>query len=180
MPKKIKVVDIPPTDVETVAVNNEPEPFVEAKPVEANPVEDVPVKPKKPRVKKPKPEPVVEPVVEPVKAAEAEPIVEGIQTVSIDAEIPKKDVKTLELVQCDKCNRKMTERTLKYAHEDKCPALNPTKPRTRKSKISQQEESQKQPQKIEPEYEEELQPVKKDLISVRREKINQKKEPYKA
>ena len=116
------------------------------------------------------------------QAAEAEPIVEGIQTVSIEAEIFKKDVKTLELVQCDKCNRKMTERTLKYAHEDKCPALNPPKPRARKSKIPQQEESQKQPQKIKPEYEEgdgQGHP-KKDLISVRRAKINQKKEQYKA
>ena len=43
----------------------------------------------------------------------------------------------------------MTERTLKYAHEEKCPAVHPPKPRVRKSKIQQEE-----PPKPEPTYEE--------------------------
>jgi ribosome-binding protein aMBF1 (putative translation factor) len=85
------------------------------------------------------------------------------------------DVKLLELVKCDKCNRKMTERTLKYAHEEKCPAIHPHKPRVRKPKIQPEEPP-------EPTYEEAPapQPLKRDTASIIREKINQKKEQYKA
>ena len=34
----------------------------------------------------------------------------------------KKNIKTVELVTCPKCNKKLTERTLKYTHQDVCPA----------------------------------------------------------
>ena len=48
--------------------------------------------------------------------------------------------KVLNLVQCDKCNRKMTEKTLKYSHAAICPANKKpediNKPiRTKKNKI---------------------------------------------
>jgi NAD-dependent SIR2 family protein deacetylase len=33
-----------------------------------------------------------------------------------------KNIKTVELVECPKCNKKLTERTLKYSHEAVCPA----------------------------------------------------------
>ena len=33
-----------------------------------------------------------------------------------------KNIKTVELVPCPKCNKKLTERTLKYTHQDVCPA----------------------------------------------------------
>ena len=130
-------------------------------------------------MKKPKPDPVVEPepVADPKPEQEAEPIVEGITTVPIEPEPPKKDVKLLELVKCDKCNRKMTERTLKYAHAEKCPAIHPPEPRIRKSKIQQEE-----PPEPDPTYEEApaLAALKRDTASIRRERINQKKEQHKA
>ena len=33
----------------------------------------------------------------------------------------KKNIKTVELVQCPKCGKKLTQRTLKYSHESVCP-----------------------------------------------------------
>ena len=32
-----------------------------------------------------------------------------------------KNIKTIELVSCPKCNKKLTSRTLKYSHESVCP-----------------------------------------------------------
>ena len=36
-------------------------------------------------------------------------------------EPPKKNVKTVELVECEKCGKKLTQRTLKYSHPAVCP-----------------------------------------------------------
>ena len=40
--------------------------------------------------------------------------------VVVEVEKPK-NIKTLELVQCDKCNKQMTKNTLRYHHEKSCP-----------------------------------------------------------
>ena len=40
---------------------------------------------------------------------------------SPDEEEVKKNVKTVELVECPKCGKKLTQRTLKYSHGAKCP-----------------------------------------------------------
>ena len=40
----------------------------------------------------------------------------------------KKNIKTVELVECPKCGKKLTERTLKYSHPIKCPK-NENKPK---------------------------------------------------
>ena len=40
-------------------------------------------------------------------------------------ELPKKNLKTVELVECLLCGKKVTERTLKYSHQSVCPANNP-------------------------------------------------------
>jgi len=42
----------------------------------------------------------------------------------------KKDVRVNELVECTKCGKKMTKKTLKYTHEKTCPA-NPDKKQTK-------------------------------------------------
>ena len=59
--------------------------------------------------------------IEPINDIEDTPAITTDQPATTD-EPPKKDTKVLEIVKCDKCNRKMTEKTLKYAHLDKCPA----------------------------------------------------------
>jgi len=40
-------------------------------------------------------------------------------------EEPKKNIKTVELVECPNCHKKLTERTLKYSHQAVCPANSP-------------------------------------------------------
>ena len=53
--------------------------------------------------------------IEPINDIEDTPAITTDQPATTD-EPPKKDPKVLELVKCNKCNRKMTEKTLKYAH----------------------------------------------------------------
>ena len=86
----------------------------------------------------------------------------------------KKEVKVLELVKCDRCNRRMTEKTLKYSHEDKCPAKQP-KPTTpvvmktrSKKNIAIEEEVKQAPE-----------PARKSAIELRHERIHNKQEAYK-
>ena len=78
---------------------------------------------KKPRVKKEKvlPVPVVE---EPTEIDITRPI-EVADVLNVEPELTSKEVKLLHLVKCEKCNRKMTEATLKYKHPISCPANKP-------------------------------------------------------
>jgi hypothetical protein len=151
MPKKIKVVDVnasvsEPAEASVVIV--EADPVVEI-PNEEQPVQVVeetsppaereraeqaepeataePKKKRAPRARSVKPkkrEPVeVEEVPQP-----AEPVVEIVEApvvVEEAEEKPKKQVKTLELVECEKCGKKLTQRTLKYSHQAVCPGNNP-------------------------------------------------------
>jgi hypothetical protein len=54
--------------------------------------------------------------VEVVKPVEEVKLVEEVKPVE-----DKKNIKTVELVECPKCGKKLTQRTLKYSHEAKCP-----------------------------------------------------------
>ena len=124
MPKKINVVslsDIKPTeeDVSIGDSNDERTQITEAikeeealnPPEEVQPMEEVKAKPKrKPPAKKAKVIEEVPQVVEPV----IEPVVE------VKKETTPKKVKTLELVKCEKCNKEMTKRTLRYDHDKTC------------------------------------------------------------
>jgi hypothetical protein len=38
-----------------------------------------------------------------------------------ERESEKRTIKTVELFECEKCGKKLTARTLKYAHASKCP-----------------------------------------------------------
>ena len=79
----------------------------EAEKVET-PVEETPKPKRKAAAKKKK---IIEEYSEPPQAVEAEPE---------KKEEPEKKVKTLELVKCDKCNKEMTKRTLRYDHPKTC------------------------------------------------------------
>jgi len=78
----------------------------EAEKVET-PVEETPKPKRKAAAKKKK---IIEEYAEP---PQAEPEPEKIEE-------PQKKVKTLELVKCDKCNKEMTKRTLRYDHPKTC------------------------------------------------------------
>jgi hypothetical protein len=118
MPKKqIHVVSLSPFDkVETPedVPSNEEEDINQIKEAikeeESQQPEPISVKPKrKAAARKPKVEPV-EPVIEQVE----EPVIESPKVEQ------SKKVKTLELVKCDKCNKEMTKRTLRYDHPKTC------------------------------------------------------------
>ena len=90
------------------------------------------------------PEPVLEPVVEPVASSLVgmQPVVEPVVVVEPDDE--PKNIKTIELVSCPKCNKKLTSRTLKYYHESVCPENGHPPPSTKgkfKRKPTNREES---------------------------------------
>ena len=180
MPRKITVVEVDSTllDIQDEKPNEE-EPKEEAKdepiedkqddePIVKEPSEEIKVK--KPRVRKPKAEskPIIsEHVIVPEVVPEPEP------------ESIKNETKVLHLVRCDKCNRRMTQKTLLYSHEDKCPANKPKIPKLRKSQLKAIEQQQ-QPQEQEQQETEIEKPMKKYLLAIRKERINQKKEKYKS
>ena len=61
---------------------------------------------------------------EPPVVEEPRPIINVVEEVKEEPPVSK-NIKTVELVQCPKCNKKLTERTLKYSHEAVCPANEP-------------------------------------------------------
>ena len=104
--------------MEQVAPIETVEPFEPIETVEiVAPTEPVVLKkPRAPRVKKEvektkAEEPPLPPVVE-----EPEPVINVVEE-----EPENKNIKTVELVQCPKCGKKLTQRTLKYSHESVCP-----------------------------------------------------------
>ena len=130
-----------------------------------------PAKEKKPRTKK-ETKPVDIPEPEPIEEVKPEP-----EPIPVEEVKSKKKQKILELVTCDKCNREMTAKTLKYSHESICPATTPQKVKVKKIK----KEYVQQPIQV---VENPKIPVLKceilsNTMNARREKMNQKKEMYK-
>ena len=128
MPKKIKVVDVVSEEVK----NEEPEPSVneevndittvDAVAINEEPlpdIEDTPkpkAKPKaKPRTKKAPMEVILETKEEPTKSGETQ-IPPQIK------EEPKTDKvkKVIEQVKCPKCDKMMSQKSLRYTHEQNC------------------------------------------------------------
>ena len=133
MPKKIKVVDVnaetpveqvPNVTVEAVTpeettVTVEVPPPTVTESVEVEPVETVVFKKRGTRTTKPKPKKELQPIVEePLKVEEPPKVEEPINNIEVLEELPKKNLKTVELVECPKCGKKVTERTLKYSHQE--------------------------------------------------------------
>ena len=141
MPKKIKVVDLKPDfnqpdsprvdDYQGIVEKVEDaKPSEEPSTPEVEPQGKVAEVSKKatraPRTKRKSDAPAV--VEEPPPAVVEDPpppaVVEALpppQGESPDEEEVKKNVKTVELVECPKCGKKLTQRTLKYSHGAKCP-----------------------------------------------------------
>ena len=134
MPKKIKVGDVntetpveqvPNVTVEAVTpeettVTVEVPPPTVTESVEVEPTEPVVMKKRGTRTTKPKSKKELQPIVE-----EPPKVEEPINKIEVLEELPKKNLKTVELMECPKCGKKVTERTLKYSHQAVCPANNP-------------------------------------------------------
>ena len=108
MPRKIKVVDINQNITETSDNNDN----IETKPIQN---EDV-IEEK---------EPIIKPIAEPIQNEPKEEIKEEIKDKIKDDVIappntPKTKTKTQELIQCGRCKRWMTEKTLKFTHDKVC------------------------------------------------------------
>ena len=104
MPRKIKVVDINQNITETTDNNDN----VETKPIQNEPVEDIK-------------EPIIEPITETIKEEPKEDIKDDIKDdVIAPPNTPKTKIKTQELIQCQRCKRYMTEKTLKFTHDKVC------------------------------------------------------------
>jgi len=159
MPRKLKVVDInEPAAVSVEAnpviefPNHDPLPDVEPPPVQSQPVEPPTVEPS--TVEPPQPEPVAvakkrAPRVRSVKPKKDLEAVQEEVPVEVKVEEPppppvvveepveepmKKNVKTVELVECEKCGKKLTQRTLKYSHPAVCPKNDPPPEASQKPK----------------------------------------------
>ena len=104
MPRKIKVVDINQNITETTDNNDN----VETKPIQN---EDV-IEEK---------EPITEPITETIQNEPKEDIKDDIKDdVIAPPNTPKTKIKTQELIQCQRCKRWMTEKTLKFTHDKVC------------------------------------------------------------
>jgi hypothetical protein len=132
MPKKIKLLSIEEDKVSVVdetgaEVPNEPEtvPVVVEAPI--TDIEEVPQPAPKEKPKRPsraKPKKIEEEelnIVIPIEAAAL-----PVAAIAPEPEKPKENIKTIELVPCPKCNKKITAKTLKYTHEEVCPAMKQT------------------------------------------------------
>ena len=155
MPKKIKVVDVntetpveqvPNVTVEAVTpeettVTVEVPPPTVTESVEVEPTEPVVMKKRGARTTKPKPKKELQPIEEELpKAGEPPKVEELINKIEVLEELPKKNVKTVELVECPKCGKKVTERTLKYSHQAVCPANNPPDAQPKEQRKKQKQE----------------------------------------
>ena len=110
MPRKLKVVDISTENNQETLDNDE----VTETPIEEKPNENEPDETVNEIIQETINE---EEVKEETEVKEPEPVEEE-KTKSE----PTKKIKTQELVQCPRCNRWMTEKTLKFAHEKTCKA----------------------------------------------------------
>ena len=130
--KKIIVEDIKPVEpVETVEpvedieeLKPKPKPKRESKKNIVQPIEEVeePIQPVE-EVIKPKPKRTskknINIIVEDIKPVELVEDIKPVVEIEDIEEIPK-NIKTLEMVQCEKCNKQMTKNTLRYHHDKNC------------------------------------------------------------
>ena len=110
------------------------------------------MKKRAPRARTGKPKKDLEPVREEipveVKVEEPPPPPPAVVEEPVE-EPPKKNVKTVELVECEKCGKKLTQRTLKYSHPAVCPKNDPPPESTQKPKKQRSTAETAPPQEVE-------------------------------
>ena len=104
MPRKIKVVDINQNITETIDNNDN----IETKPIQNE-------------VKEEEKEPINETITETIQNEPKEDIKDDVKDdVIAPPNTPKTKIKTQQLIQCQRCKRYMTEKTLKFTHDKVC------------------------------------------------------------
>ena len=148
-PPVVEPPAVAPPAVEPPAVEPQAVEPPAVEPSTAEPV--VAVKKRAPRARTVKPKKDLEPVQEeiPVEVRVEEPPPPPPAVVEeLAEEPPKKNVKTVELVECEKCGKKLTQRTLKYSHPAVCPKNDPPPDSTQKPK-KQRSAAETPPQEVE-------------------------------
>ena len=190
MTRKIKVVDVdttPKNDDGIVVRDSNINEVVVDVPIEP-PAAPEPAQVKKPRSTKqkkevvkpnddvvvdvPKVEVVEDPKVEVVENPKVD-VVEEPKVEVVEEPEPKKNIKTVELVECPKCHKKLTERTLKYSHQAVCSAVNPPQAQPKPKTKTQAKQEVHQPE------EPTIENIQLPQISMRMQRINQRSERYK-
>ena len=135
--KKIKVLDIIPENNENEATNDEIKEVNEPTEIEQEPTKT-----------EQEPEKTPKPVEENIKET-PEAVEENIKETPTEiAQEEQKNVRVQHLVSCPDCNKKMTQKTLKYFHPKVCPkATNKKEVKPKKEKIKV-EEIEKIPEQI--------------------------------
>ena len=89
------------------------------------------------------PEITPEPIEEPI----SQPIEESITQTQPIEEKPVSDIKTVELVECPDCNKKMAKKSLKYSHAKNCHANKQPKEETKEEEQRKKKQQKKQKKK---------------------------------
>ena len=82
-------------------------------------------KPRAPRKKKDEP---------PISVSEDDDEPEVVEPEVVEDKKKDENIKVVELLQCDKCGKKLTARTLKYSHNNVCPANGNKTPKPKRVK----------------------------------------------
>ena len=86
------------------------------------------------------PEPIEEqtPVVQ-----EPQPVEEEVtQPLGLVQEQPVSNIKTVELVECPDCNKKLTKKSSKYSHAENCPANKQPKEEEKEEETNKEDEEE--------------------------------------
>ena len=104
-------------------------------------------------------------------------IVEDVK--SVEEEKPNENIKVVKMIKCPKCNRSMTEHTLRYTHPSKCAGEPKEKSSEVKRRVKKVEIKESEPV-ANPIQEAITQPVvrRTDILSARRARVSQKQEKY--
>jgi len=132
------------------------------------------VKVKKPRVKKEKVVPAT--IVEEPEVIDLTRPIEVADVLNVEPELTPKEVKLLQMVKCEKCNRKMTEQTLKYKHQLSCSGNKPKQAKTKEVKVEPVIEIDIEPPPMVPLK----RATAQHALTSRHNKMRQKEEHYKA
>ena len=113
-------------------------------------IEDVPppIVEKVKKVRAPRKKKEVEP---PIAVSEDEEPEQAVEPAVVEDKKKDENIKVVELLQCEKCGKKLTARTLKYSHNAVCPANgNKTPPKSKRVKPDDESVDEvKTPHKVE-------------------------------
>ena len=88
----------------------------------------------------------------PITVFDDEPEPEVVESEVLEDKKKDENIKVVELLQCDKCGKKLTARTLKYSHNNVCPANGNKTPPPKPKRVKPDDESTedvKTPNKVE-------------------------------